>query len=117
MFFASLPNGWTSDELSLSYLTTIFDRETKAKARNSRNWRLLFVDGHGSYINMKWLDYCLKHRILLAVYLPHSTYRLQPLDVSVFSPLATFYSQALNQFLRESQGISSLLKRDFFRLF
>ena len=117
MFFASSPNGWTSDELGLSYLTTIFDRETKAKARNSRNWRLLFVDGHGSYINMKWLDYCLKHRILLAVYPPHSTHRLQPLDVSVFSPLATFYSQALDQFLRESQGISSLSKRDFFRLF
>ena len=92
MLFASSPNGWTSEELGLLYLKQIFDRESKAKARNGRDWRLLFVDSYGSHINMSWLDYCLRHRILIAVYLPHSTYRLQPLDVSVFLPLATYYS-------------------------
>ena len=117
VFFASSPNGWTSDKLGLSYLETIFDRESKAKARNSRDWRLLFVDGHGSHINMSGLDYCLRHRILIAVYPPHSTHRLQPLDVGLFAPLATYYSQALDQYLRECQAISSVSKRDFFRLF
>ena len=66
---------------------------------------------------MRFLEYCNKHRILVAVYPPHSTHRLQPLDVSLFSPLATYYSQELNQFLHKSEGLCSLTKRDFFRLF
>lgn len=66
---------------------------------------------------MRFIEYCHLHRILLAVYLPHSTYRLQPLDISLFSPLATYYSQELNQFTAESEGLIRLTKRDFFRLF
>ena len=66
---------------------------------------------------MRFINYCYLHRILLAVYPPHSTHRLQPLDISLFSPLATFYSQELNQFTLNSEGFSRLTKRDFFRLF
>lgn len=53
----------------------------------------------------------------MAVYPPHSTHRLQPLDVSLFALLATYHSQELDQFLYKSQGLCSLTKRDFFRLF
>src|SRR4051794_6719378 len=83
------PSGWTNDELGYEWLTNIFDRETKQKAHQGRDWRLLVVDGHGSHINMKFLDYCDFHRILVAVYPPRSTHRLQPLDVSLFAPFAT----------------------------
>ncbi len=55
-FFASSATGWTNDELAYSWLTTVFDRNTRSKARNSRDYRLLFVDGHDSHINMKFLD-------------------------------------------------------------
>ena len=48
----------------------------------------------------------------LAVAIPTSV-----LDVSLFSPLAIYYSQGLNQHLCDSQGISAISKRDFFRLF
>jgi len=57
-FFAFSATGWTNDELAYSWLTTVFDRNTRSKARNSRDYRLLFVDGHGSHINMKFLDWC-----------------------------------------------------------
>lgn len=33
-YFTSSPTGWTNDELGFSWLTTVFDRHTKAKARN-----------------------------------------------------------------------------------
>ena len=36
--------GWTNEELGMSWLTKIFDRNTREKAGNSR--RLLIVDGH-----------------------------------------------------------------------
>jgi hypothetical protein len=48
---------------------------------------------------------------------PHSTHRLQPLDVSLFNPLASFYSQNLDAWLRKSHGICSMNKRHFWGLF
>ena len=114
-FFSSSPTGWTNDHLGFEWLTKVFERHTKTKA--GRKWRLLFIDGHGSHINMKFIDWALSHRILLAVYPPHSTHRLQPLDVSLFSPLSIYYSQELDQFLLQCQGLSSVTKRDFFRMF
>ena len=72
-FFASSPSGWTNDDLGYSWLV-VFDKETKAKA--GRRWRLLLLDGHGSHITMRFINYCNSHRILLALYPPHSTYTL-----------------------------------------
>jgi hypothetical protein len=81
----------------MAWLTTVFDCYTKAKARHGRDWRLIFIDGHGSHVNIPFLDWCLEHRILVAVYPPHSTHQLQPLDVNLFNSLAKYYSQELNK--------------------
>jgi hypothetical protein len=66
---------------------------------------------------MRFIDYATTNRIILAVLPPHSTHRLQPLDVGLFSPLATYYSQAIDKLLAESQGLVRLTKRDFWPLF
>jgi len=42
--------------MGFSWLTTLFDVETKKKARNGRFWRLLILDGHGSHININFLN-------------------------------------------------------------
>ena len=81
----------------LHWLKRVFDRNTSEKAGRSR--RLLIVDGHSSHINLKFIDYADRNRILLAVLPPHSTHRLQPLDVSVFSPLATYYTEEVDDLL------------------
>jgi hypothetical protein len=52
-------------------------------------------------------------QILVAVFPPHSTYRLQPLDVSLFRPLISYYSQLLDTHSRLPQGLTSVTKRDF----
>lgn len=93
----------------------VFDRETKKKARTK--WRLLMVDGHGSHLTMRFIKYCLQNKILLSVFPSHSTHRLQPLDVGIFSPLARAYSNKLVEFMFECQGLCSITKRDFLRLF
>ena len=115
--FASSPTGWTNDHLGYEWLTKVFDRYSKPKARQGRDYRLLFVDGHGSHLNMKFLNWCSEHRILVAVYPPHSTHRLQPLDVSLFSPLSIYYSQELDTFTTRSRGTVRLTKREFHSLF
>jgi hypothetical protein len=51
------------------------------------------------------------------LYPPHSTHTLQPLDVVMFKPLATGYSNKVAGFMERSQGLTSMSKRDFFPLF
>jgi hypothetical protein len=114
-FFASSEKGWSSDLLGLQWLKHVFDRYTKNAA--SRGRRLLILDGHNSHINMAFIDYADHNRIILAILPPHSTHRLQPLDIGLFSPLATYYSQEIDRLLTESQGLVSMTKRDFWRLF
>jgi hypothetical protein len=66
---------------------------------------------------MEFINFCDRNRILLAIYPPHSTHTLQPLNVCVFKPLSTAYSNQLSAFLQNSQGLASIAKRDFFSLF
>jgi len=116
-FFASSSTGWTNENLGLSWLTCVFDGSTRTKARFGNAYRLLFVDGHNSHINMRFLDWCHDNKILVAVYPPHSTHRLQPLDVSLYSPLSSYYSQELDTWIFKTGGLSSMTKRAFFGLF
>lgn len=114
-FFASSPTGWTNNELGIAWLKRCFQEETKKKAK--RDYRLLILDGHGSHVTMEFIEFCDQNRILLAIYPPHSTHTLQPLDVCLFKPLSAAYTEELSQFMYNSQGLTSITKRDFFRFF
>jgi hypothetical protein len=114
-FFGVSSSGWSNDGLGLAWLQQVFERFTAKKAR--RKYRLLLVDGHSSHLTEEFLEYCHRHKILLAVYPPHSTHTLQPLDVVMFKPLSTAYSKALQQRLFKHRGLVPVKKSDFFKLF
>ncbi|KJZ69849.1 hypothetical protein HIM_10749 [Hirsutella minnesotensis 3608] len=116
-FFTTSETGWTNHELGKEWLIGVFDRFTKEKARNGRDYRLLITDGHSSHVNMDFLEWCDQHRIIVAVFPPHSTHRLQPLDVSLFGPLSTAYTNQLIQWTAKTQGLIGLSKRGFWALF
>jgi hypothetical protein len=84
-------NGWTDNEISLQWLEDIFEFYTRAVQKGTH--RLLIVDGHGSYILKEFIQFCENHSII-ALYLPlYTIHILQPLDVSVFAPLAKVYKK------------------------
>jgi hypothetical protein len=115
LYITSSPSGWTSEELGVAWLQDVFDRHTKEKCRGS--YRLLITDGHSSHLSEPFIDYCYKNKILLAIYPPHSTHTLQPLDVVLFKPLASAYSAELSRLSYRSQGLLSVNKSDFIPLF
>jgi hypothetical protein len=53
--YASSPNGWTSDKLGMSWLQSLFHKETLDKAK--RDWRLLILDGHSSHCTLGFLEW------------------------------------------------------------
>ncbi len=114
-FFSASPTGWTNNELGLAWLKQVFEPSTRPKARSS--YRLLILDGHGSHLSIDFLQFCRENKILVAIYPPHSTYTLQPLDVCLFKPLSAAYSNELSKYIEESQGLVSMNKVDFWPLF
>ena len=114
-FFASSKKGWSSDLLGIYWLQYVFDHSTREKV--GRSWHLLIIDGHSSHVNFQFLDYMDWNQILINILLLHSTHQLQPLNVGLFSPLGTYYSQKVDNLLAKSQGLVSMIKRHFWALF
>ena len=66
---------------------------------------------------MRFINYYDQNRILLVIFPSHLTHRLQPLDVGLFRPLAQYYTQQLDQFMVETQGLVHIIKRHFWKFF
>ena len=78
---------------------------------------MLIVDGYSSHVNLAFIHYCDQNGILLSILPPYSTHRLQSLNVAIFSPLATAYSNQIDNFIQFSRGFGRITKRVFWSLF
>ncbi len=94
----------------------VFDKYTKKKAGVQGYW-LLLVDKYYSHVNLNFFDYANWNRIIVLVLLPHATYRLQPLDVGLFSLLSKAYSRELSDYFAKRQGLVSISKQLFYSFF
>jgi hypothetical protein len=103
------PKGWTSNELGLEWLTTIFEPVTRARAVGA--YRLLILDGHESHATPQFDQYCKDHSIITLCMPPHSSHILQPLDVGCFAPLKKAYGNQVGNLMR--LGINHIDKPEF----
>ena len=110
-YFASSDKGWTNEDLGVSWLQKVFLPHINAKSEF--HMTLLIVDGHSSHVNWRFMEICSQNRIVLGILPPHSTHRLQPLDLKIFSPLSTAYSNEIDAFIQRSCGFARLTKRNF----
>ena len=62
---------------------------------------------------MKFINKYDELRILLLILPLYSTHRLQPLNISLFIPLVSYYTTGLNTLLNNSLGMVSMIKRAF----
>ncbi|KAJ3655638.1 hypothetical protein Zmor_014759 [Zophobas morio] len=65
---------------------------------------LLIVDGHSSHKSLNALEKAKKHGIVLLCLPAHCTHRLQPLDVSFFGPLETYFNAACALWMKNHVG-------------
>ena len=114
-YFGSTQNGWSTNKIGLSWLEKVFERHTKPS--NPQTKRLLLVDGHSSYVNIKFINWADRHSIIILILPPHTTHKLQPLNVGLFQPLSTAYSKELDDLMVASGGLVSMTKRMFYPMF
>lgn len=84
------PSGWIQQDLFTQWLMH-FVHIVKPSTEDPV---VLVLDGHYSHTrNMDVIDIGRRHGIHIVCLPPHSTHRLQPLDVAFMSPLKTYYAQ------------------------
>lgn len=89
-------NGWSNEELFLDWLKH-FQRTTKSSEEDPV---LLLMDNHGSHISLQCYDFCRTHHIHVVSLPPHSSHRLQPLDVSFYGPLKNAFNKECDNFMK-----------------
>jgi len=95
-YFAVSLKGRIDDELALWWLVDIHNPYSKQRCPGET--RLLMLDGHGSHITFRFVDYCEKNNIIIYCLPAHSTHFLQPFDVGLFSQLQHQYSKAVEDY-------------------
>lgn len=95
--FTCTENGWTTDRTAIEWLEKIYLPRTRPTPSATR---LLILDGHGSHITKAFQFLCYQNDVYLLYLPPHTSHVLQPLDLSVFSPMKTAYR---NQIAHQAQ--------------
>jgi len=85
--YATSENGWTSNDLGLSWLRDVFLPQTG----DASHPRMLVIDGHGSHLSVEFSWMCKAYNVEMVFLPPHASHILQPLDLACFSPLKTHY--------------------------
>lgn len=65
---------------------------------------LLLLDNHDSHLSIDVLKFCKSNGIVLLSFPPHTSHRLQPLDVSVYGPFKKHYFTAADNWLISNPG-------------
>ena len=108
--FTATDKGWTDDDTALEWLKEVFLPLTKPADAEER--RLLVVDGHGSHTTTDFMWNCYINNVHILFLPPHSSHVLQPLDLSVFSPLKRAYKKRLGD-VAEWNDSTAVGKRNF----
>lgn len=65
---------------------------------------LLLLGNHDSHISIQVVNFCKEKGIHLVTFPPHCSHRLQPLDVSVYSPLKHAVKESYDLWLQQNPG-------------
>lgn len=86
------PTGWSNEEMFLKFLNHFLNHVKSSKEERV----MLLLDNHESHLSIEVLDLASDNGIVMVTFPPHCSNRLQPLDLTVFGPLKTYYNQAVD---------------------
>lgn len=92
---AAHPSGWMTSPNFLKYIHH-FAKHAKPTPSSPV---LLLLDNHESHISVPVLDFCKQSGIVLMTFPPHCSHKLQPLDLTVYGPLKTYYNTAVTDWM------------------
>ena len=99
--FACHKSGWMQTEI----FTQWFEHFVRLSGARKDNQVLLIPDGHSTHTaNIDVINNTTDNGVHIVCLPPHCSHRLQPLDVAFMKPLSTYYTQAIECWLRNNPG-------------
>ncbi|KAJ8941867.1 hypothetical protein NQ314_010261 [Rhamnusium bicolor] len=68
-------------------------------AANKKDKVILLLDNHESHVSIPTIDLAKRSGVILVTFHPHTSHRMQPLDVCVYGPFKTYYSSAVSNWM------------------
>ena len=100
---AAQPHAWMTKELFLNWLHHFACFVPGGVSPENRH--LLIFDGHGSHVVVTTIEKARMLGIDLLTLPTHTSHKLQPLDVSVFSPFKTYFKYERAAWMAKYPGI------------
>lgn len=97
---AASPSGWSNEQMFLKFLDHFI-----SYVKCSKDQRVLLVlDNHETHLSVEAVDRASEVGIVMVTFPPHTSHKLQPLDLTVYGPLKTFYNQCVDEWLVNHPG-------------
>jgi len=94
-------SGWMNGDIFVKCLQHFIDFEKPTTEKPV----VMILDGHSSHTkNVEVLELARANGVVLLSLPPHTTHRLQPLDVGFYKPLQTYYDRYIDRWLRSHPG-------------
>lgn len=97
---AANPSGWSSKEIFLQWLNHFIKHAGPTENRPV----LLIMDNHDTHISLEVIEIAKSNNVILLTFPPHTSHKLQPLDVSVFGPLKKYYNKECGVWIANHPG-------------
>ena len=111
--YACSESGYTNSKITFEWLKRVFDPQTKAQA--DKKPRVLIRDGFSTHETLEVQKFCFENKIFLCRLPSHTSHKLQPCNVSVFTPLKGFYREKVDRLYRG--GANTVGKEHFTSLY
>lgn len=89
-------NGWSNEALFFEWIQH-FQNNVKSSIEDPT---LLVLDNHSSHISLEIFNFCKQHGIVMVTIPPHTSHKLQPLDVAFFSSLKAAFNRECDLFIK-----------------
>lgn len=94
-------SGWMTVEIfAEEYLDHLISHSNCTK----ENPILLILDNHGSHVSIQAVQKAKDNGITLLTIPPHTSHKLQPLDISVYGPFKGYFNRAMDDWMRNNPG-------------
>ncbi|KAJ8931941.1 hypothetical protein NQ314_015103 [Rhamnusium bicolor] len=95
------PSGWMTAELFVEVLKHFIKHSGSSKENPS----VLIYDNHETHISIDSVNTARDNGVSILTLPPHSSNKMQPLDLSVYAPFKAYYHSAMDSWLLQNPGV------------
>lgn len=103
------PHAWMTKDLFIDWFTHFQNSIPSGVSPNNRLLQIFY--GHGSHVAIETIEKEREIGVDLLTFLPHTSHKLQPLDLSLFAPFKSYFKLEHATFFSKFPNIEVQMKK------